>query len=90
MFIVNSEDFKQGMYKLQRLLNIPSKENDSSTVLQAISKLIHDKLRPEVIQAAVTNNQANGSSSNQANNSSAVQISLDSVNLGFDTNGETD
>lgn len=38
---------------MQRLLNVPSKENDVLMVLQAISKLISDKLNPTAIKNAL-------------------------------------
>jgi hypothetical protein len=41
---------------MQRLLNIPSKTDDYTSVLQAISKLISDKLNAVVIQNAITKN----------------------------------
>ena len=35
---------------MQLLLNVPSKQNDNLSVLQAISKLISDKLNPSSVQ----------------------------------------
>jgi hypothetical protein len=75
-----------GLHRMQRLLNIPTKENDNTAVLQAISKLIYDKLRPEIIQQQQLGNN-NTNLNNEDNNKNSVQISLGSVNLGFDTSG---
>jgi hypothetical protein len=41
---------------MQRLVDVPSKDGDVTSVLQAISKLIYDKLRPEVIQSNLAQN----------------------------------
>ena len=38
---------------MQRLLNIPSKQDDTATVLQAISKLVADKFNKNSNQEAL-------------------------------------
>ena len=48
-----SDEFRQGMEKVQRLLNVPSKLNDLTSVLQAIAKLISEKLNPTAVQACI-------------------------------------
>ena len=45
------------MIKLQRLLNVPSKLNDSTSILQAISKLISEKLNQNAIQNVLSAEQ---------------------------------
>ena len=45
------------MIKLQRLLNVPSKLNDITSVLQAISKLISEKLNQNAIQTVLSAEQ---------------------------------
>lgn len=36
---------------MQRLLNVPSKPDDNLTVLQAVSKLVSEKLNPKNVQS---------------------------------------
>lgn len=69
---------------MQRLLNVPSKPNDVATVLQAISKLIVDKLNPITVQTALDEkNKVN----NPKDPGSSVQLLMDSINTGLETNG---
>ena len=51
--VVNSSDFIDGLHRMQRLLNIPTKQNDNTSVLQAMSKLVSDKFSPEAMQQAL-------------------------------------
>lgn len=46
------------MEKVQRLLNVPSKLNDATSILQALAKLISEKLNPNAVQTCL-NEQRN-------------------------------
>lgn len=52
-WIDTSQDFNDGLHRMQRLLNIPSKQDDNTSVLQAMSKLIADKLNPDAVKQAI-------------------------------------
>ena len=51
-----SQEFRSGLERLQKLFSIPAKPNDHTSVLQALSKLIVDKLNTTSMQDALTNN----------------------------------
>ncbi len=57
----NSQEFREGIERMQRLLNIPSKTDDYTSVFQAISKIISEKLNASVIQDTISkiNNSKN-------------------------------
>ncbi len=46
------------MEKVQRLLNVPSKLNDATSILQALAKLISEKLNSNAVQTCL-NEQRN-------------------------------
>jgi hypothetical protein len=56
--IDNSQEFLDGLHRMQRLLDIPTKEGDMTSVLQATSKVIYDKLRADIIQANLAQNKS--------------------------------
>lgn len=72
-----SEEFKQGLYNVMRILNVPAKLDDNTSNLQAVSKLISEKLNPSTI-AALQN-------SNNLDNPNKIQLQLETINLGFDS-----
>jgi hypothetical protein len=59
---------------MQRLLNIPSKTDDYTSVLQAISKIISEKLNASVIQEAISKNST-------AKSKDVIFISYDGIFL---------
>ena len=71
------------MNQLRKLLNVPNKIDDYTSVLQAISKIIGEKLSSSAVQSYLLEKQESNKSADQA-----VQLTLDEINLGFDTNGK--
>ncbi|CAF0869202.1 unnamed protein product [Rotaria sordida] len=69
-----SEEFKSGMVKLCELLQIPTKFNDTTAVLRAVSKIITTKLSKEAIDKNQIKEQGSG-----------VDFSIEQMPLGFDT-----
>lgn len=47
----NSDEFKSGLSRLQSLLKVPSKHNDVTSILQAISEIISERLTPLALQS---------------------------------------
>jgi len=73
----NSEEFKQGLYQILRVLNVPVKLDDNTSCLQAVAKLISEKFNQTAINTAL--------STKPAENLSTLQLELDNINLGFDS-----
>ncbi|CAF0896081.1 unnamed protein product [Rotaria sp. Silwood1] len=69
-----SEEFKSGMLKLCELLQIPTKFNDTTAILRAVSKVITTKLSKEAIDKSQIKEQSSG-----------VDFSIEQMPLGFDT-----
>ena len=71
------------MQKVQALLNVPSKTNDTTCILQALSKLISEKLNMTAVNANLSK------SSNTSEKSQELQINVEmrTIDLGFDTKG---
>jgi len=69
-----SEDFKNGMLKLCELLQIPTKFNDTTAILRAVSSIITTKLSKEAIDKSQIKEQGSG-----------VDFSIEQMSLGFDT-----
>ena len=61
------------MEHVQRLLNVPSKLNDTTSILQALAKLISEKLNPSAVQACL-NEQKISKNSNEV-----IQFNLENV-----------
>jgi hypothetical protein len=51
------------MEKVERLLNVPSKLNDTTSILQALAKLISEKLNPSAVQACLNEQKISKNSS---------------------------
>ena len=49
----NSEEFKQGLYQILRVLNVPVKLDDNTSCLQAVAKLISEKFNQTAINTAL-------------------------------------
>lgn len=47
----NSEEFKQGLYSVMRVLNVPARPDDNTSNLQAVAKLISEKLNQTALNA---------------------------------------
>ncbi|RNA06337.1 hypothetical protein BpHYR1_023269 [Brachionus plicatilis] len=71
----NSVDFVDGLNRMQRLLNVPTKSGDNLTVLQAISKLVSEKLNPKAVQASLEEHKYL---------KEPTQLTLNSINGGID------
>ncbi|UJR28885.1 hypothetical protein I4U23_010105 [Adineta vaga] len=69
-----SEDFKNGMLQLCQLLQIPTKFNDTTAILRAVSKFITTKLSKEAMEKSQIREEGSG-----------VDFSLEQMPLGFDT-----
>jgi RLL motif-containing protein 1 len=70
----SSEEFKSGMLKLCELLQIPTKFNDTTAILRAVSKVITTRLTKEAIEKSQIKEQG-----------SSVDFSIEQMPLGFDT-----
>jgi RLL motif-containing protein 1 len=70
----SSEEFKSGMLKLCELLQIPTKFNDTTAILRAVSKVITTRLTKEAIEKSQIKEQGSG-----------VDFSIEQMPLGFDT-----
>lgn len=55
----SSAEFKEGLNRIRTLLNIPTKPDDTTAVLQAVSKLICEKLNPNAIKSATQPSSTN-------------------------------
>ncbi|CAF0720329.1 unnamed protein product [Brachionus calyciflorus] len=74
-----SPDFVEGLHRMQRLLNVPTRPNDNLTVLQAISKLIADKLNPSSVQMFLDEQKQSKIEKE------SIQLTLDSISTGIDS-----
>lgn len=74
----SSVEFKEGLNKIRNLLNIPPKSDDTKSVLEAVSKLICEKLSSDAIKTA--------SLQSKTTNDQIAPLSLQTMSLGFDTN----
>ena len=54
----NSEEFKQGLYQILRVLNVPVKLDDNTSCLQAVAKLISEKFNQTAINTALSTKPA--------------------------------
>lgn len=70
----SSEEFKAGILKLCGLLEIPTKFNDTTAILRAVSKVISTKLSKDAIDKSRIKEQGTG-----------VDFSIAEMPLGFDT-----
>ena len=77
-----SDGFKSGLFRLQSLLKVQSKHNDTTSVLQALCELIKDRLSPAALQAFSKLN-------NSKEVANSVQLALKDIELGFDTNDKS-
>ncbi len=55
----SSVEFKEGLNKIRTLLNIASKSDDTKSVLEAVSKLICEKLSSDAIKTASLQTKTN-------------------------------
>ncbi|CAF0715814.1 unnamed protein product [Adineta steineri] len=69
-----SAEFKSGMLQLCELLQIPTKFNDTTAILRAVSKVITTKLSKEAIDKSQIKEQGTG-----------VDFSIEQMSLGFDS-----
>lgn len=60
----NSAEFIDGLHRLQRLLNVPSKDDDTTSVLQAISKLVSEKLSANAVKEFTAKQNSSTTSKN--------------------------
>ncbi|CAF1550277.1 unnamed protein product, partial [Adineta steineri] len=72
--LVASAEFKSGMLQLCELLQIPTKFNDTTAILRAVSKVITTKLSKEAIDKSQIKEQGTG-----------VDFSIEQMSLGFDS-----
>ncbi len=74
--------------QIQKLLNVPSKPDDTTSVLQAVSKLIADRLSVNAVKQEQAKADKGGAATTPKKETNTVQLNIESVNLGFDTNGK--
>lgn len=89
-----SREFVEGLNQMQRILNVPTKSDDNLTVLQAVSKLISEKLNPKIVQSFLEQHQSSKEVTFYffllvliKECTKPIQLTLNSINGGIDCKG---